>query len=283
MSELPSRVANGFVRSFREIVDRVDPHDLVSELVQRRILPLSHLEQQSCEKRSQAMMKLLGKVHRQSLVDPSTYADFVGALDNVNTRDSGHKYEDIVEELRFAGSDLDSSDAYPYLPFNEVERRVFDCTRRVAERSLESDSVLPDLVSAGAISIDECAELIERKDRLEQVHRLMDIIASRGSHALRLFVRTLLESEDRSARGVGQVIQSCLEAQQESPYTPREWLGKSFYLVIVRSVLNNNCLCFCFHFQSIIPATNRKALWNVRHSNTFMPTFSAIYQTAILI
>ena len=228
MSDSPSSLVDGFIRSFRGIVDRVDPHDLVRELVQRRILPLSHLEQQTCERRSEAMMKLLGKVYRQSLVDHSTFADFVSALESINTSDPGHKYEDIIQELRLDGTHVHPPETYlcDYLPFSEVERRVFDCTRRVAERSLEPDSLLPDLVSSRVISIEDCAELTERKDRLEQVHLLMDIILSRGSHALNRFMRTLLESEDRSANGVGQVIQRCLEAHQESPYTPREWLGK---------------------------------------------------------
>ena len=233
MSERSSRVADGFVRSFRDIVDRVDPQDLVLELVQRRILPPSYLERQPGERRREVMMKLLGRVYRQSLVDNSTYADFVSALDGVNTRDPGHRYEDIIQELGHANSEIEPLDEVcpcHHLPFSEVERRVFDCTRRVAERCLEPDSVLPDLVSAGTISFEACMEVAEREDRLERVHHLMETILSGGSQALGAFVRTLLDSDDRSASGVGHVMHECLEAHRESPYTLPEWLGKSFDL-----------------------------------------------------
>ena len=175
------------------------------------------------------MMRLLGRVYRQSMVDYSTYADFVNALESINTSDPGHRYEDIIQELRIDASRADSRETYlcDYLPFSGVERRVFDCTRRVAERSLEPDSLLPDLVSAGAITVEDCVELADqRKDRREQAYCLMDVIQKRGSHALSRLVHTLLESEDRSANGVGRVMQDCLEAQQESPHTPQQWLGK---------------------------------------------------------
>ena len=112
MSDSPNRVVEGLIRSFRKLVDRVDPHDLVRELVQRRILPLSHLEQQICERRDRAMMRLLGRVYRPSMVDYSTYADFVNALESINTSDPGHRYEDIIQELRIDASRADSPETH---------------------------------------------------------------------------------------------------------------------------------------------------------------------------
>lgn len=225
MSDPQKYVMAGFIRSFKEIVDRVDPHDLVCELIQRRILPPSYIEQRLCEKREERMMRLLARVYRQSLVDQHTEKEFLCVLTQINAKDPGYRYGDIIEILSRTENDHYS---YSYMPFSKIEKRVFDCTRTVAEKSLEPDSILPDLVSGGAISIDNCAEILGQNDRLEQVHCLMDTIQKRGSWALDAFVRILLESDDRSAIGVGNTIQTCLQTQRDSPYTPAEWLGRIF-------------------------------------------------------
>lgn len=252
MAELPDQVAKAYIRGFKSIVDYVDPHDLVHELVERRILPLSYVEQHRCERRRVAMMKLLGKIHRQSLVDRITYGEFVDALEHVNTRDPGHKYEEIIKEIRptiMAGNGIVSADtsSCEYVPFCEVERRVFECTRKVAERSLEPESILPDLVNSGAISIENCLESLEMKSRVEQVHHLMDTIIKRGSRALDSFVQILIGSEDRGVNGVGQIIKECLEAHRESPYTHSEWLGEPVHLQLLFLV------CYSFSFTFIRP------------------------------
>ena len=217
---------SGFIRSFKNIVDRVDPQDLVAELVQRRILPLSHAEQRSCERREERMMRLLGRVYRLSLVDPSTNEDFVSALERINTDDPGHRYGDIIESLTEETEYSDRDLICDYLPFNEVEKCVFNCTRRVAEKSLEPDSVVPAMVSGGVISMESFEEISSQRDRLEKVHCLMEVIRKNGSRAFRTLVRVLLESEDRSANGVGFMMKDCLEAQECSPHTPPEWLSK---------------------------------------------------------
>ena len=205
----------------------MEPQDLVPELVQRHLLPAeSLLEPQLSQTRRERVMKLLGRLYRQSLVDPSTWADFVAALQVTNERDHGHKYGDLLREL--AGPETQSNVPCPcdYLPLSEAEKRVFDLTRRVAESSLEPDFVLPALVTAAVLSADTCVEIVEAGERRDKVHCLMNSIESGGSQLLKLFVETLLESEDRSARGVGFIMNQCLQAMEESPYTPSEWLGK---------------------------------------------------------
>lgn len=234
MSDPQSRLLSGFIHNFKQIVDRVDPHDLVHEFVQRRILPLNQLEQRSCEIREQRMMRLLCRVYRQSLVDQDTMKDFVRVLHGINGADAGHRYEDIIESLTEETSgDYSFCD---FLPFNEIEQCVFNCTRRVAEKSLEPDSILPELVSGGVISVETLEEVLDQSDRVNQIHCLMEAIRKNGSRALHKLVSTLLESEDRSAHGVGKIINECLEAQEESPHTPPEWLGKEFTFVDLAAV-----------------------------------------------
>ena len=229
MSEPRDYLRSGFIRSFKDIVERVDPHELVLELIQRRILPISELDQRCNDKREERMMRLLGRVHRQSLVDRSTLVEFVDALDQINTKDTGHKYEDIIDSFRaIERTGVPDDFRCEYLPFSEIERLVFDCTRRVAEKSLELDSLLPALVSRHVISMEAFDEVLDQKERLNQVHLLLETIERNGSRAFDAFVQILLDSDDRSAIGVGNMMQECLEAQKESPYTPSEWLGRRF-------------------------------------------------------
>ena len=205
----------------------MEPRDLLPQLVQRRVLLAADLEGVPCETRRERMIKMLGRVYRQSLVDSSTWTDFVYALQAANSEDN--QYEDLVQDLLGSLEDPDIPSRVPcpcdYLPFSEAERRVFNLTRRVAERSLEPGSVLPALVSSGAIPPETCMDLIDLGDRQEQIYCLMNSVENGGSHALEAFVRTLVQSEDRSANGVGFVMQQCLDAQNESPYTPSDWLG----------------------------------------------------------
>lgn len=226
MSEPQGILLSGFIHNFKLIVDRVDPHDLVLEFIQRRILPANELERRCCEKREEKMMRLLARVYRSSAVDRSLMNTFVNALEQINTRDTGHKYEDIIESLKEERRGCKCE----FLPFNEVEKCVFNCTRRVVEKCLEPDSILPALVSREVIPMEIFEEVLEQKSRVDKVHCLMEAIQEKGSWALDRFVHTLVESEDHSAKEVGNLIQQCLEAQKESPHTPPEWLSKEIHL-----------------------------------------------------
>lgn len=222
MSEPQGNLLSGFIHSFKLIVDRVDPHDLVLEFIQRRILPTNDLERRCCERREEKMMRLLAKIYRLSTIDQSMMNNFVNTLEQINTRDPGCRYEDVIESIREERRDCKCE----FLPFNEVEKCVFDCTRRVVEKCLEPESILPTLVSRNVIPMELIEEVLQQNSRLDKVYCLMDAIQGEGSWALSEFVHTLLESEDHSAKSVGNLIQRCLEAQRESPHTPPEWLGK---------------------------------------------------------
>ena len=244
MSDPQDHLLSGFIHSFKDIVDRVDPHDLVLDLVQRRILPLSHMDRSPCERREERMMRLLGRVYRQSMVDTSTMPDFVSALKNINTTDPGHRYEDVIESFD-VNFEVRGDGVKDYLPFNEIERRVFDCTRRVAEKSLELD-ILPALVSARVVGVEALEDILSQRDRLDQIHCLMEHIQSAGSLAFNKLVDTLLESEDRSALSVGTIMQECLQAQKESPHTPPEWLGMT-EATYHNNIYLHECLIFSDH------------------------------------
>ena len=157
---------------------------------------------------------------------PSATEDFVSALQCINTNDPGHRYGDIIESLTEETEYCDGDHFCDYLPFNRVERCVFNCTRRVAEKSLEPESIVPVMVSSRVISMETFEEISNQKDCVEKVHCLMEAIYKNGSRAFGKLVLALQESDDRTANGVGSIMKECLEAQAESPHTPPEWLGK---------------------------------------------------------
>ena len=168
-------------------------------------------------------MRLLGKVYRQSYIDRNTLSDFVSVLREKNAADSGHRYEEVIESLTKEQLDCIQCDRRP---FSEIDKLVFNCTRPVVEKNLEPRSVLPALVSEGVITPDTCDNVLDNTTRIAQVHCLMQAIQERGSRAFEKFVHTLLQSDDRSASGVGNMIQECLVAHEESPYTCQEWWGE---------------------------------------------------------
>ena len=211
MSEPQNRLRAGLIRSFKLLVDRLDPADILPGCVQRRILPLSEMERLRCETRAEGMMRLLGKLYRQSFVDPSTLEEFVDVLAEQDSRDSGYRYSDVIETIAQTQPDGPS---YRCIPFSETDIAVFDCTRRVAENCLEPHPILPELVSKGVITPETCDEVLRQSSRSAQMHHLMHVIRERGILAFKLFAKVLLSCEDRLAKGVGDIIHKCLLAHQ---------------------------------------------------------------------
>lgn len=139
---------------------------------------------------------LLSIIHRQGVSNPQVYCTLLSLLSDESVT-SGQNLGDVVEKIK-----KDSLSEEVAMKF-DYKRRVLEEDDRAAMlkhkwtivQSLSVQEILPQLISYGAISLEDKVEIDSEATPNEQALKLFTIIESQGSRAFNSFVNVLLDSD----------------------------------------------------------------------------------------
>lgn len=204
-----ARLRYGFLALHGALMRRIDPDGLLPLLVSASVVSLD--EKDIVQRELTAARKvdrLLTSLHRRAVSDPDAYARMLAAMREA--------YAQLGDDLRGLADEVEAESRK-----EEVSRRFQGARTTVLEEahgaalrahcsaiagSLLVDEVLPQLVSAGAVTLEENAAIRHagRASESERARRLVDVIRDKGSLAFAKFAAALLESE--SYRPLGRLL-----------------------------------------------------------------------------
>ena len=193
----PARLKFGFLSLHRELVSRIDPDGLLPQLVSAGVVTLDEKELvQSVVTAGRQLDKLLTFLHRHAVADPSVYTRMLSAMREVFFV-TGDDLRKLADEVEAESLKEDVVRRFHYLStvLEEGHNAALRTHGPAIAASLRVEEVLPRLVSAGAVTLEENAAIRAETSDSDKSNRLLRLVSEKGSLAFSKFAAALLESQ----------------------------------------------------------------------------------------
>lgn len=136
--------------------------------------------------------KLLLTLHRHSVSDKTVFPRLLKVLEGYNKDEGGLVLKHVLSALEQSASRATSPFTYTSGVLNERTRALLLAKEAVMISSLDTEQVLPELVSRGVLSLEENNAISNPTlTSEERARRLVDILYTRGQEAFNKFVAVL--------------------------------------------------------------------------------------------
>lgn len=198
-AEDSARLKYGFLALHSALLKRIDPDGLLPLLVSADVVSLDEKDIIQHELTdSRKVDRLLTALHRRAASDPGAYARMLAAMRDAYVQ-LGDDLRGLAEEVEVESGKDEVARRFRGAPtvLEEAHNAALRAHRAAIAGSLRVHEVLPELVSAGAVTLEENAAIRHagRAGESERAQKLLDVIHDKGSLAFAKFAAALLESE----------------------------------------------------------------------------------------
>ena len=139
--------------------------------------------------------KLLLLLHRRSVSEKGVFSRLFDILVKYNEEEGGQVLKHVIAALKKGAQGPITPFSYTSSSLNERTRALLLGNEAVLIASLDTKEILPELVSYGVISVDECDAIANQyRSSEEKAKRLIDILYTRGQSGFNDFVEVLKDS-----------------------------------------------------------------------------------------
>ena len=139
--------------------------------------------------------KLLLLLHRRSFSERAVFSRLLDILVRYNEDEGGQVLKHVISALKKSADEATSSFTYSSSSLGERARALLLGNEAVLIASLDTEEVLPELVSHGVISVEESDAIANQHlSSVEKAKRLVDILYTRGQTGFDNFVAVLKDS-----------------------------------------------------------------------------------------
>lgn len=139
--------------------------------------------------------KLLLLLHRRSFSEKGVFSRLLDILVKYNEEEGGLVLKHVIAALRKGAQEATAPFSYTSSSLNELSRALLLGNEAVLLVSLDMKEILPELVSYGVISVEECDVIANQfLSSEEKAKRLLDILYTRGQTGFDNFVEVLKDN-----------------------------------------------------------------------------------------
>ena len=203
---MEGRLKYGFLANHKELIERLEPVELLPFLIPQSVI--SFEEKELVQHESTTTLKtdrLLTIVHRRAASDPDVYGRLLGVLKDAEAS-SGQELGDIVKKIEEDSKREDVRRRFQYTigVLEEAHNAALRMHEQTIVQGLSVDEIMPELISAGVLSLEEKDRIHGGATENEKARRLVNLLYKRGSYVFELFVGVLLKSD--SHRRLGELL-----------------------------------------------------------------------------
>lgn len=188
------KLRQAFIRKHSLLVRKLTTDDTLPECFAQGLISLDEREEiDSMATVSKGVEKLLAILHRRFFGDHEVFSRLFGIL--VELSETGGGYMDyIIAALRNSSRELLPRERQQGI-LGERERLILKTKEPLILSTLDVELVLPELVSALVISVEEGELVRNGADIAERARRLVQLLYARGSEEFHQFLSVLAENE----------------------------------------------------------------------------------------
>ena len=194
------KLRQAFIRRHSLLVRKLTTDDTLPECFARGLISLEEKEEiESLAKVtiSKGVERLLAVLHRRFNGNPGIFTQLFTILEELNENGNGYMNH-IITALRSSSQEPLKPEPGPRL-LGEKERMVLKSNEPLILSTLDVELILPELISAMVINVDESELVRNGPDFSERARRLVQYLYARGSDEFHQFMSVLTENEQYEA------------------------------------------------------------------------------------
>ena len=236
---MEGRLKYGFLANHKKLVERLEPVELLPSLITENVI--SFEEKELIQHEATATLKtdrLLTVVHRRGSLDPDIYGRLLRVLKDAEAS-SGQELGDIVKSIEEDSKKEEVWKRFQYTVgiLEEAHNAALRMHEQRIVQGLSVDEIMPELISAGVLSLEEKDRIHGGATENEKARRLVNVLFKKGSYVFELFVVVLLQSEIHRRLGEllkkelpdGSILSGSSSSNSDKPLVNREELTDDQY------------------------------------------------------
>ena len=186
------QLRRAFIHNFKAMADDLSVKEILPELLSRELVTLLEADEVNSENtKARKRFRLLCIIHRKANADEQRLAEFLEALESVNSADPGCRLEHIIEGI--SSDHSTPSTRGPVADYSYLHE-MLQMNYRLIQCSVDAQHFLPELISREVITVEQSQQVFSETTSEARTTCLLNLMES--SNDLCSTVFEVLESTE---------------------------------------------------------------------------------------